>query len=496
MVVLAGSRNANSGVKGFAMLNSRRDFLRGSMVGPFALSAMAYKTIASQTDSAPGKASARQVIVEPAREVPVVAESDVIVCGAGPAGIAAAIAAARCGVKVRLLEVHGCLGGIWTAGLLSWILDAGNKRGLIREIIDRLRQRNAIAVYPEGAGSAVGYRPEIMKLVLEEMVQEAGIRVQLFTRVCAAQLGEAKQLQAVITESKSGREAWRGRVFIDATGDGDLAAFAGCRFDYGGEEGGPAQPMSMLAILVGLDPEGVKLFVRGLAEPAGERNPKGRLLEEIRRGGHDPSYHGPTLFYLGHGLFCLMANHEYRISALNAGEITGATLRARAEVHRIVEALRSLGGPWKDIQIVATNEQIGVREGRRPYGLYRLTADDLRNGTRHEDAVCTVTFPVDIHSPDPEKGKGIATRSFRSQPYDIPYRSLLPADVNGLLFAGRCISGDFVAHSSYRVTGNSAAIGEAAGVAAALAAMHGCDPKDVPWTEIETQRQRLQPNTG
>ncbi len=476
------------------MKRSRRHFLRCSMAGPLVISALGTCGTTAGSDSASGTNGS--VIAEPAREIPVAGESDVVVCGAGPAGVAAAIAAARCGAKVRLLEVHGCLGGIWTAGLLSWILDAGNKKGVIQEIIARLRKHDAAATYPEGAGNAVGYRPEVMKWVLEEMVQEVGVAVQLFTRVCACHVDESKRLQAVVTESKSGRQAWRAKVFVDATGDGDLAAFAGCRFDYGDEEGGPAQPMSMLAMLVGLDPEAVKLFVRGLAEPAGERNPKGHLLEEIRRGGHDPSYHAPTMFYLGHGLFCLMANHEYRVSALDAAEITAATFRSRAEVHRIVGALRSLGDPWKNIQIVATNEQIGVREGRRPYGLYRLTGDDLKNGTRHEDAVCTVTFPVDIHSPDPQKNKAIVSRGFRSQPYDIPYRALVAADVQGLLLAGRCISGDFVAHSSYRVTGNAAATGEAAGVAAALAATHRCDPRDVPWAEIASHLERLRSQAG
>ncbi|HOA50660.1 MAG TPA: FAD-dependent oxidoreductase [Thermogutta sp.] len=478
------------------MKNSRRSFLRCSMASPLFIASLGQRGTSAATTSLSEANSGSSVLAEPARQIPVAGESDVIVCGAGPAGVAAAIAAARCGATVRLLEVHGCLGGIWTAGLLSWILDAGNKKGIIQEIIARLRMRDAVATYPEGASNAVGYRPEIMKWVLEEMIQEAGVCVQLFTRVCAAHVDDTKRLQAVITESKSGRQGWRAKVFVDATGDGDLAAFAGCRFDYGDEEGGPVQPMSMLAMLVGLDPEAVKPFVRGLAEPDGERNPKGRLLEEIRRGGHDPSYHAPTMFYLGHGLFCLMANHEYRVSALDAAEITAATFRSRAEVHRIVEALRSLGGPWKEIQIVARNEQIGVREGRRPYGLYRLTAEDLKNGTRHEDAVCTVTFPVDIHSPDPEKNKGIVARGFRSQPYDIPYRALVAADVRGLLFAGRCISGDFVAHSSYRVTGNAAAMGEAAGVAAALAAAHHCDPKDVPWSEIASQLERLRSQAG
>ena len=140
---------------------------------------------------------------------------------------------------------------------------------------------------------------------------------------------------------------------------------------------------------------------------------------------------------------------------------------------------------WKNIRIVATAEQIGVREGRRLAGLYELNADDLREGRTHADAVCRVTFPIDVHATNPQKEKGIEKSTFRAKPYDIPLRALIARDVRGLLMAGRCISGDFIAHSSYRVTGNAAAMGQAAGAAAALAVRSGRLPEDVPWEDLK-----------
>ncbi len=429
--------------------------------------------------SAASKDDAMKAYHEPAREVPIVERADVLVAGGGPAGVAAALAAARRGATVRLIEANGCLGGTWTAGLLSWILDSGNKRGIIKEIIAELGKHGAIARYD----SDVGYDVETMKLVLEELCLGAGVRVQLHTRVTAAHV-EAGRLGLAITESKSGRQAWAADVFVDATGDGDLAARAGCGFDYGREGTGQAQPMSMICLAVGLAPDAVAPFVRGLAEPKGERNPKGRLRAEMERAGVSPSYAQPTLFYIRDGLFCMMANHEYGVAGTNAAQLTEATMRGRAEVHRLVNALRSLGAPWKDMRIVATAEHIGVREGRRVRGLYQVTADDLASGARHPDAVCRVNFPVDVHSTDPKQDKGITRERVRAKPYDIPYRALVAKDVQGLLLAGRCISGDFIAHSSYRVTGNAVAMGEAAGAAAALAAKTHRLPHDLPWAEI------------
>lgn len=414
------------------------------------------------------------------RETSVADTADVVVCGAGPAGVAAALAAARLGAKVRLIEGAGCLGGVWTAGLLCWILDTKDKPGILQEIMSQMKARQA--GYVNQPGYSFGYDAEIMKLLLEEMCAEAGVQFQLHTQVVAAETDANGRMSLAITESKSGRQAWRAKVFVDATGDGDLAARAGCGFDLGRPEDGATQPMSMMAILTGVEHEQIKDFVRDRDRP--HNVPKELLLKEIRRGGFDPSYSKPTLFRIYDNLFCLAANHEYGYVPTDAAQITKATVHARAEIHRIVGALRSLGGIWQDLRLVATNEHIGVREGRRIHGLYTVTADDLARGARHEDGICRVYFGVDVHSPKKDEGKGIARSKVRVTSYDIPLRALIARDVKGLLLAGRCISGDFIAHSSYRVTGDAVATGQAAGVAAALAARENCLPQELPWEEV------------
>lgn len=425
-------------------------------------------------------------IEEAARKTPVVEDVDVVVCGAGPAGVAAAIASARSGAATRLIELNGCLGGVWTAGLLSWLLDTSNKTGLLPEMLGRLEKRGGLTRH-----GGLGYDVEDMKLLLEDMCQEAGVRIRLHTRVCDAVRNSAGRLEAVITDSKSGRQAFRAKSFIDASGDGDLATQAGCGFDYGSPDTGQAQPMSFICLLSGIEAEPMVPFVRGLAEPANWASPKDNLRKTMNDAGVDPSYGMPTLFYIRPGLFCLMANHEYGVSGTNTDEITAASLRGRAEVHRLVNALRATGGAWKDVRIIATPEHIGVREGRRIHGRYTVTTEDLVKGATHEDAVCQVRFGVDVHSTDPAKTKGIAAKGVRAKPYDVPYRALVAKDVDGLLMAGRNISGDFIAHSSYRVTGDSVPMGEAAGVAAALAARSGRLPHELPWAEIRQQRDAL-----
>lgn len=415
-------------------------------------------------------------IHEAAAEIPVAGEFDVVVAGGGPAGVAAALGAARHGAKTKLIESAGCLGGVWTSGFLSWILDSENKTGLMQELRRVLEERGAARVRPKG----FAYDPEEMKVLLEELCLARGVDVRLYSPVCAAVVDDDGCVRAAITESKSGREAWRAKVFVDATGDGDLAARAGCGFDMGRPESGEVQPLTLVALVGGVNPEAIRPFIGG-----GVPSAKQALFEEFQRAGVRPSYSAPTLFHIRDDLYALAANHEYGIHATDAGGISAATLRARAELRGLVRALAGLGDPWRGLSLIATAPQIGVREGRRIRGLYTVTVDDLLEGKLHEDSICRCSFGIDVHVTNSGSGGNYAAENtLRAKEYEIPLRAIIAADRSGLLMAGRCISGDFLAHSSYRVTGNAVALGEAAGTLAALSARAGVQPRDVPWNDF------------
>ncbi len=397
-------------------------------------------------------------------------EYDVVVCGAGPAGICAAIAAARNGVRTCLLEAQGSLGGVWTSGLLSLILDS-KKLGILEEIRSHLEMRSGRASLPWL------YDAEEMKLLLEEMALAAGVDWLLHTRVVGVQKS-GRQLTHAIVENKSGRSAYAASVFIDATGDGDLAALAGCGFDFGEPDTGLSQPMTLMAVIHGV-PESIK-------EDGPTKStylPKARFREILLGVGHDPSYSEPSLFPLPNGCFCLMIHHGYGYSGLSARDLTDATHEGRREVMNAVRRLRENGNGWENVQVVATGNHVGVREGRRIHGVYTLTKEDVLEGVRAKDSVCHVTFPVDVHSLRREDGGGYGSHGLQTQPYDIPFRSLIPRDCDGLLLAGRCISGDFYAHASYRVTGNASLIGEAAGKAAAFCVREKLLPSEATWSD-------------
>ncbi|MDB6138846.1 MAG: Glucose-inhibited division protein [Verrucomicrobiaceae bacterium] len=416
---------------------------------------------------------------EPARDVPLFNEADVIVCGAGPAGVAAAITAARAGAKVQMFEWRGCLGGVWTAGLLGYLLDF-DKTGFAKELTHQMAERG---IRRGQSAKSITYEPEGMKVLLEEMCVDAKVRFQLHTRVAAA-YKEGRRLTTIITESKAGREAWRAPVFIDTTGDGDLGALAGCGWQIGEEKSCPCQPMSLNALLVCKDAAALKEYIHVSDPDASVGKSKDAFLGEIKRAGFFPSYSKPTLWQVRDNLLLVMMNQQFSVKPFEAAKITEATVQARAELNKIVNGLRKLGGPWENLQIAATAEQIGVRDGRRIEGRYTVTKEDL-NGARFDDAVVRPTFGVDIHALTAEINakSAIDNKGIKVKPYDIPLRALIAKDVDGLMMAGRCISGDFIAHASYRVTGNSVAMGEAAGVIAAIAATSKRLPHEVAWSE-------------
>jgi hypothetical protein len=401
---------------------------------------------------------------------------DVIVCGAGPAGVSAAIAAGRAGAKVLLVEPHNCLGGVWTSGLLSYILDGRGKSGLMAEIRERL------AAYGGVSAERDLYDAEIMKLVLDELCEEAGVEVLLYAKLADATVS-GRVITHAILECKEGRRTVAGRCFVDTTGDGDLAARAGCGYDLGREEDGATQPFSLMSIISGL-PEAVTRAPFANKDSASCLN-KAKFLELLRETGYEPTYVRPSIFPLPNGFATIMVDQQYGFSGLVSEDLSRATQLARKDVAQTVEAMKRVPG-WENVKLISTAAHIGVREGRRIHGLYRVTVEDVVTGRRHADAVAECTASIDIHAPRRHENNGgyNSDLGHHALPFDIPLRALIARDRDNLVMAGRCISGDFLAHASYRVTGNAVATGQAAGTAAAMAALQGVSPAELDPKEV------------
>ena len=293
---------------------------------------------------------------------------DLIVAGGGPAGIAAAVTAGRQGLRVALLESQGALGGVWTSGLLSCLLGF-NQSPMDREFVARLRRWEAVSPRMPNTQTAWIYEPEYMKRVCEDLCDEAGVGFVFNSPVVAAER-EGRRLVAAVTESKSGRMAWRARYFVDCTGDGDLAALAGCGFSVGGGEGDAEQPASLIALVMLPGKVPVSCIANDDSNfvPV-EQDAKAAFRRELERVGVTPSYGAPTLFRLRDSLYALMANHEYGVKVDDAAAITRATVRARREVIDMVDALAKKGGePWRGARVVMTAPQLTHRRARRING--------------------------------------------------------------------------------------------------------------------------------
>ncbi len=382
----------------------------------------------------------------------------VCVCGGGPAGVCAAIASARTGAKTILIERNGMLGGIWTAGLLSWILDCSNKNGVLRELMTKL-EKEGHGRFARGGNFLA--EPEQTKLAIEEMCIEAGVEILLYTPIIGAKVSEDGRVTSVVCLDRTETFEVSADVFVDCTGDGDLAYFAGCSYTYG--DGDRAQPMSLIALVDGIDAKEAREFDNAEPYPKGAPNAKSRMLTYMRSLGVNPSYGSPSFWHIADGLWLVMTNQEFGYRPDSTAELTKATLHARRELAAQVNALKQSGGVWRNIRLLATAPTIGVRESRRILGEYVLTDEDLINGARFDDAVCDVTFGIDIHPTAATRTFAEECGKLRAKPYQIPLRSLIAKERKNLLMAGRCISGSFGAHSSYRVSGDAAATGEAAG---------------------------------
>ena len=396
----------------------------------------------------------------------------ILVCGGGPAGVAAAVTASENGSEVVLIERNGCLGGTLTASLIGIILDEQNKNGgVIRELCDKINtevQEFGVPVY------------EAEKYIFEDMCIKAGVKLLYNTYLAEVKTENGRITEAVIV-SKSGKETLYPEVVVDATGDGDVAFLAGCGFDKGNENG-DTQPMSMVAVVSGIDGEAAESMISSPQKPFWEsRNNFNALLTSL---GVQPSMGCANITAINGELYYLSINHEYGFRFDSASDITAATIEARREIYSAVKALRQYGNAFKNIALACTPQMIGVREGRRIHGVESVTIEDMINGTARENGVCTVTYWVDIHALSKNNKKGFEGDNISVKPYDIPMGALIPVDCDNLVLAGRSISGDFYAHASYRVAGNMVCVGQASGAIACVMEKRGISNKSVEFSMI------------
>jgi hypothetical protein len=422
---------------------------------------------------------------EPAREIPVSAEPDVLVVGAGPAGVAAALAAARLGARTLLVEQSGLAGGVATGGLMShW---TGDTEGpLYEEILERSKDRGGGFEYY--GGKVRQWRTiintEKLKTVLLEMLEEAGVTLRLYTFACRP-IMEGNVIRGIVTESKSGRQAILARVVVDASGDGDIAAQAGVPYTLGRESDGRMQPASLMFRVGGVDMERAVFpgeFGDTFQVPAGD-------LQELGRR-HLASPAGHVLLYPATlpGVVTVNMTNCLEVDGTRAEDLTRATLACRRQLAPIVEFLRASVPGFERCWLQESAPAIGIRETRHFHGEATITEEDILQARLFDDWIVTrAWFNFDVHNLN---GPGLDETGSQNEfpqarKYTIPYGCFLPKGVDGLLLAGRNISGTHLAHSNFRVMPICVNMGQGVGTAAALCVREGCRPRDLDVRRVQ-----------
>ncbi len=416
---------------------------------------------------------------EQAKQVPIKAHVDVLVVGSGPAGIGAALSAARNGAKTMIIEQQSCLGGIATAGLMShWTGWVDNR--LFDEILKKSAQKNP---FPDYSPHTV-IDPEQLKTLYLELLEEAGVHIQLYT-FASGVIMEGQTLKGVITESKSGREAFLASVVVDATGDGDIAEKCGAAYTLGREGDGVMQPATIMFKVGGVD-DSRAVYLSSFESTY--QTEKGELQALARKHLESPAGH--VLLYrstLPGVVTCNMTNCT-GIDGTKAEDLTKAEMVCRKQIEKIVQFLRAFVPGYENCFLLSAASLMGVRETRHFKGLYTLTKEDILRSAYFEDWVVKgAKFNFDIHN---TVGSGLDANGAQKEfpdidGYTIPYRCLVPEKIDGLLLAGRNISGTHVAHSNYRVMPICLAMGEGAGIAAMLCCQKHCQPRQIHAKEIQ-----------
>jgi len=417
-------------------------------------------------------------IREGVRKTPVRAHADVIVAGGGPAGIGAALGAARAGARTVLVERNGCVGGMLTAGSVLNIRQyTDDQRQIVGGAAAELALRIAAAGGTEQTpdkGRCVTHDLEITKFVAQEMLLEAGVDLLLHTSIVGAVTPD-NALQGLLVENKGGRSALLASATADCTGDGDVIAHAGAAFDKRSAD--EVQPMT-LAFIVG----GVTAWP-GTFYTAENK----AIIQKAMDAGTFPCSRTPALFTLLHEGWMYANATRIPGDCTDPADLTRGEIEGRRQAFALLEWLRRNIAGYEQAFIVSTAADVGLRESRRLKGLYTLTREDVQAYRRSDDDIALCAYGIDVHYPG---AGGEMTWLESGRCYGIPYRCLVPEQVDGLVAAGRCLSATADALGSARVMAICLTTGQAAGVAAALAAKSGCAPRQVSAAAIRAELLR------
>lgn len=407
---------------------------------------------------------------------------DVIVAGGGPAGVCAAVAAARQGARTALIERYGILGGMLTSGYVNPILGAVAPGTMYDEVISLLNAANM----KTRNGQEMSVDTEQAKGLFLKFVYDAGVDIFLQTPVVEV-VKEGGAVKGLVVGTQDGLKTLYAGVVVDATGDGFVAARAGARYQMGRESDGRCQPATIEFSLDGVDEaEGITCWGGSdpVALPDGTRFAD--FCKEANARGELPK--NVTIVRIHRtnrsGERSINATQANGYNTLIPEGVLGAEYELRGQINQIIDFLRKYVPGYTGCKLKGSGSTLGVRETRRIMGDYVISDHDVETGARQEDVlVHNAWFLIDIHNP---AGGGQAEgRSQPAVPYDIPYRSMLPAGVDGLLTSGRCISGTHRAHASYRIGGVCLATGQAAGGGAALAALSKVTPRALDVRKVQ-----------
>ena len=405
---------------------------------------------------------------------------DVIVAGGGLTGVAAAVAAARRGCSVLLVEQSGCLGGAMVNCLVYpfmqfWTEVDGKQKLLSDGLFTEMRRRLASYQEPDRLGD---FSTECFKFVLDDMTAEAGVEV-LYHAALFGVRTEGRNVTALRLATKAGELDVEGRCFVDATGDGDLFAFAGCDFQLGRPKDSLSQPMTTCFRMANVDERywggeyarTMQETYKKWQEEGKITNPRENVLTFTGRG-------------MGKGVIHFNTTRIVKHNPTDPLSLSQAETLARKQIWEMVRFLKETNPEgFRDACLVNTAISIGVRESRKLKGDYILTADDLVACRKFDDSIALGNYDIDIHNPE---GSGTSHYYFKpGQYYTIPYRSLVASEFDNLLVGGRCISATHEAQASIRIMPICATTGEAAGVAAAVVCKSGATTHNVDVAAIQ-----------